>query len=225
LKRSISFILFFLTFLFAGAQPRYSVSTELTLLRNFSPSQKFYAVGQTIQGNIHFSRKGSLYLLFDYFSEGKFTNTFSAGAKQQQTVPSAVSYEVTGRWRYRHYSVGYKHFFFGTFDGEETIWNVYGVAGFGLLYVKAANTFSQPLDTALYTVSAPVQGEGEFNRLTFDVGIGVEKSVGGAFFIYGEARTWIPASDYPSPLLHNNEGVPRPLIISGGLRILFGHTY
>jgi hypothetical protein len=43
----------------ASAQVNFSISTGGVVLRNFSPQQKFWAVGQTIRGDIHFALKQS----------------------------------------------------------------------------------------------------------------------------------------------------------------------
>ena len=82
--------------------------------------------------------------------------------------------------------------------------------------------FSQVIDTSLYTVPT-TEGSGKFYRLTLDLGGGVEVPVGGSFFMYGDLRTWIPTSDYPSPYLHSNKNVPLPFLLTAGVRILFGH--
>jgi len=95
------------------------------------------------------------------------------------------------------------------------------LAGFGLLFGRAENTFNKAIDTAKYRVQQ-LPGNGKFRRLTFDVGLGVEAPIGTGFYFYGELRTWLPASDYPSPYLNNNDG-PRVLLLNGGLRLLFDY--
>jgi hypothetical protein len=52
------------------------------------------------------------------------------------------------------------------------------------------------------------------------VGIGGEFPLGGGICLYTELRTWLPASDYPSPYLYNSD-IPRVLLLTGGIRILF----
>jgi hypothetical protein len=90
------------------------------------------------------------------------------------------------------------------------------------MFTTAQNVYDQSVDTALYQLPAtPVEGINKFNRLILDLGAGVEFPLGGNFYLYGEARTWIPTSDYPSPLLHNNRNVPLPAMLSLGLRICF----
>ena len=90
------------------------------------------------------------------------------------------------------------------------------------MFTKVENTFSTPVDTSLYNAPT-LAGSSEIYRLTIDFGTGVEFPIGGNFFLYGDLRTWIPTSDYPSPYLHNNKNVPLPFMISGGMRILFGY--
>ena len=124
--------------------------------------------------------------------------------------------------RYYEVSIGWKHFWYGAFNNEHDF-NIYTQAGFGIMFARIENIYSTPIDTSLYDNSAaPLKGEGKFNRLTFDLGLGVEYNVGGTIYAYSDLRTWLPASNYPSEYLHSNENVPLPLIISVGLRILFG---
>ena len=206
----------------SNAQIRSSLATDVTLLRNFSPQQKFWAVGQTIRGDFHFSSRETAYAALVYYSPGKFHNFFIATAKSSQTVPSQVAYFVAGEWRMRQVSLGWKHYFKGTFDADQH-WNLYGIAGFGLVFSRIVNTFDM-VDSSLYnSPSRPRQGQGEFKRLTLDLGIGGEIPLGGNFFAYGEAKTWLHTTNYPSPYLHNTRNVPMPVIIGAGLRILFGY--
>ena len=94
------------------------------------------------------------------------------------------------------------------------------------MFTKAENIFSRSVDTALYNLPpAPVPGINTFYRLTIDLGMGTEFPIGGDFFLYGDLRTWLASTDYPSPYLHNNKNVPLPIMISAGMRILFGGSY
>lgn len=209
----------------ASAQLRYSVATDVSLLRNFSPQQKFFALGQTVQVNFHFTAYESGYVWLDYYTPGKFKNNFTALAKSSSTSPSSINYSVTGRWRYRQFSIGWKHYFKGSFDDDQG-WNLYGIAGFGLLFALAENSFSTVIDTSVYNLpSPPVEVNNVYNgfkRLTLDLGMGIEFPVGGDLFLYGDVRTWIPTTSFPSPYFHNNKNIPMPVMISGGLRILLG---
>lgn len=218
------FLIIFLScsFLSTNAQVAASLATDVTVLRNFSPDQKFWAFGQSIRGDFHFSKKETGYAALVYYSPGTFHNTFIANARSPFTSPSKVAYYVASEWRMREVSIGWKHYFRGSYY-EEKSWNVYGLAGFGLVFTKTRNTF-KPVDSALYDApKAPVLGDGEFKRLTLDLGLGGEIPLGGNFFAYGEVKTWLRASDYPSPYLHNNKNVPLPAIVCAGLRILFGY--
>jgi hypothetical protein len=70
--------------------------------------------------------------------------------------------------------------------------------------------------------SAPtLAGTDKIYRLSLDLGLGLEYPISGSFYLYGDLRTWLPTSDYPSPYLHNNKNVPLPAIVSLGLRIPF----
>ena len=222
--KNFVFVFFLLTGIQARAQIRFSIATDLSVMRNFSPQQKFWALGQTVQGNFHFNKKETAYAWLSYYSKGKFKNDFTATAKSSVTIPQLIRYRVSGTWRYREVSMGWKHYFKGAFDNER--WNLYSIAGFGLMFTKAENIFSWSVDTALYNLPpAPVSGINSFYRLTIDLGMGTEFPIGGNFFLYSDIRTWLPTSDYPSPYLHNNKNVPLPIMISAGMRILFGGSY
>jgi hypothetical protein len=204
----------------AFAQLGFSVASDLSVLRNFSPNQQFWAIGHTIQANYHVTEKDGVYGWLSYYSPGRFENEFTATAKQPATVPQQVRFEATGRWNYRNISLGWKHYFRGTFTQEET-WSLYGLAGFGLQFTRVRNEYMTPIDTSLYEVNAPVEGEDGFKRLTLDLGAGVEYPLGPGVYAYGDLRTWLPASGYPSPYLHDTRKVPLPLTLGAGLRITF----
>ena len=219
--KHLSFVLFLLLSLHGFSQ-RFSFVTAVSGLRNFSPGQKFWTIGQDFKMDIHLSEKQTLYLGFTYYREGKFRNSFETRAKSSSTIPQTIRYQVTSGWNMREFSIGWKHYFVGSFDAETT-WNLYGAAGFGILFTKVTNTFNLSIDTALYQEAVrPAPGSGTFNRLTLDLALGYEYPLGGNFFIYGEARTWLPASDYFSPYLHYNKKVPFPVMGNLGMRILFG---
>jgi hypothetical protein len=193
-------------------------------MRNFSPNQEFWAIGQTLQLDFHFSAKETLYGIISYYSPGKFTNRYIASAKSPTTTPFIQVYDIDGKMQCNQLSIGWKHFWWGSFNNENNF-NIYTTAGFGLLFARAENTYS-PVDTSLYdTPAAPSPGEGRFKRLTFDLGLGAEYVAGGNVYLYGDLRTWLPTTSFPSAYLHNNEKVPLPLIISLGIRVLFGYDY
>jgi len=224
LKKILSFFLFVLLVQGKGhAQLRYSIATHFSLLRNFSPDQQFWAFGQCVEGNFHFTKKTTAYAWINYHSDGRFTNDFTATAKSPLTTPSQVSYTVEGTWGLRHVSLGIKHYFKGEFNAEEG-YNLYGLAGLGLSFAKAKNRLVSPLDASMYHLAPmPALGEDEFKRLTLDVGLGMELPVASGYFVYSDVRTSLPISDYPSPMLHHTRHVPMPVMLVVGLRLLIGY--
>ena len=192
-------------------------------MRNFSPSQQFFAIGQTIQANFHLAKRETVYAWLSYYTPGKFSNDYTAVAKLPTTVPPTKRIKVSGRWLSNEISVGWKHYFKGGYD--EPTWSLYTLAGFGLMLAKVENSYEPAVDTSAYVFLGPAPGSNSFKRLTFDLGIGMEYAIGGNFFLYGDIRTWIPTSDYPSPYLHDNRNVPLPITLSAGLRILFDMGY
>ena len=203
------------------AQPRFGVASGACVLRNFSPQQNFWAFGQTLQTLLHFSPKESAYGSLDYYTEGKYNNIFTASAKSPATSPQELDYIAVGRLSYRQISLGWKHYFKGSYDEHQNI-SIYGLAGFGFLFAKVRNFV--PIDTVLYNV-VPTFGQSKVRKLTFDLGIGVEQSLGGNFFVFADGRMWLPASSHTSPYLSNQKNVPLAGIFSVGLRILFGTLY
>lgn len=199
---------------------QFSIATDGSLLRNFNQQQKFWAFGQTVQLNFPVSSKESVYTWISYYTSGRFKNNFSAIAKDAATTPQQVFYTSYTGLRYRHLSIGWKHYFLGSFNSEN-IWNVYGYAGFGLLMGKADNRNSQHVDTSLYATTTPLEGDKAFKRLTFDAGLGSEMPLGTDVYIYTELRTWTPTSHYPSPYLYkNNYHLPAAAAVNLGLRIV-----
>ena len=193
-------------------------------VRNFSPKQKFWAIGQTIWAQFHFSEKETIYASLAYHSQGNFENQFTAIAKSGSTFPASIVYDIKGKMRSNEISIGWKHFWWGGFNSENII-NIYTISGFGILFGHMENIYSNAIDTSLYDNSAaPLNGQGKFKRLTLDLGIGLEYPVGGTLYVYSDLRTWLPTTNYPSQYLHSNEKVPLPLIFNVGLRILFGYT-
>lgn len=192
-------------------------------MRNFSPKQKFWALGQTVQFNFHFTKRETAYAWLTYYTAGKFKNNFVATAKSGSTNPQTIPFRAAAKWRNNEVSLGWKHYFKGDFDAE-TGWGFYGTAGFGLMFTKVENVFTPGIDTSLYFTPLRM-GNDEFKRLTIDLGMGVELPLGGDFFLYSDVRTWIPTSNYPSPSLHNNKNVPLPFMIAVGLRVLFRTAY
>lgn len=205
--------------LFATAQNAVSIATDVSILRSLSPGQTFWSFGQTVQGIFHIKPQGSFYAQVGYYTNGKSKNPLSATAKELTTTPQRLGYTAYSSVRMRHISLGWQHYFVGTYNNEES-WNLYGTAGFGLLAGRAENRYDKVIDTALYEVpQKALSGSAQFKRLTLDLSLGAEIMLGGGIYLYTDVRTWIPASDYPSPYLYNNN-VPRTLMVNGGLRIL-----
>jgi len=206
-----------------SAQPKVSIVTGLSVLRNFSPQQKFWALGQTIRSDFHFSLREAAYASIDYYIEGRYKNKFTAVADSVNTTPQRLNYTATGGLTFRQISLGMKHYFIGGYTSEKKF-NIYGVAGFGFLFAKVQNSFSIPVNDSLYK-NEMKQGAGTIKKLTFDLGIGGEVPIAGSFFAFADARTWLPASSNTSPFLHNQRNVPLPVTASIGLRLLFDFSY
>lgn len=218
MARFCAVILMLLSFQLCRSQ--VSIATDGSLLRNFNEDQKFWAFGQTVQLNAHFSKKEALYAWISYYTNGRFKNNFTATAKAPATVPQQTIHTVYSALRFRQFSLGWKHFFIGSFDSEQ-MWNAYGYAGFGLLFGRADNRYSQRVDTSLYHTESAAPGSGRFKRLTFDLGVGSEFPLGTDVFVYTELRTWIPTTNYPSPYLYSNSGkFPSAAAVNLGLRVV-----
>ena len=202
------------------AQMRFSLSTGLSGIHNFSPQQQFTTFGQSIRSFFHFSPKQSAYAWFDYYAEGKFENDLTATAKSPSTVPQQINYLASSRMTYLELSLGLKHYFKGRFDGDKL--NIYGTAGFGLLFARVRNVV--PVDASLYN-AVPQPGEGRFRKLTFDLAVGAEQPLGGPFYFFGDVRSWLPASTDSSAYLINQKNIPLTLGLCAGVRVLFGSYY
>lgn len=202
------------------AQPvQFSICTDLGFQRSFKKEQRFWAAGHTTQCNFNINRKDVIYFLFGYFTEGKFKNNVTATAKSPLTTPQQIGYTNRATMRFKQFSLGWKKYLKGTFDAEEG-WNLYGIAGLGLLFGRVDNNHSATIDTSLY--DTPVySGKAGFKRLTLDVGLGWEVPVGGDFFFYTEGKLWIPTTDYPSKFIFINDDAPLAAVLSAGIRILF----
>lgn len=225
MKNVLLFIsLNFILNLTLSAQPEFSIGTGVSVLRNFSPKQKFWAFGQTVQANVHFSPKQSAYAWLDYYSEGKYKNNFTATTKPPFAPPFQTPFTATGRLTYRHLSLGWKHYFRGRYGTSKEI-NIYGMAGFGFLFARVRNQFLPAIDTSRYFVPTLPTGGSKIKKLTFDLSIGVEQPLGGNFFAFADVRTWLPASSKTSPYLHDQKKIPLPVVASIGLRILYANLY
>lgn len=208
----------------ALGQNAFSIATDISLLRNANKGQAFTVWGQNIRSYLHLKPRESVYASLSYYTKGKFSNTLTALAYDTATTPQRLNYTVKSSIRYTNLSFGWLHYFKGAYNHEAydsgSNWNLYGSAGFGLLLGTAENSHSPQVDTALYAKPfIAKEGTGDFKRLTLDLALGVETQIGAGFFIYGEARTWLRMSEYPSPYLFNRKA-PGVGILSGGLRLL-----
>ncbi len=223
MKKTLLFLFLIFTFNLLPAQENISAATGISLLRNFSPKQTFNAIGHTVQVLVHFTPKQSAYAWVEYYTEGKFKNDFTATAKLALASPQQVVLQATGRLTYRHFSLGWRHYFTGGYADEKRV-SIYGLAGFGFLFAKVRNAFATTIDTTQYNIATKA-GEGNVHKLTFDIGLGAEKSFGGNIFAFADVRSWLPASSNPSPYLHSQRNVPLPVMIAAGVRVLFGSIY
>lgn len=212
-------LLFVLATTSARTQFVSSMATDFSVQRNFANQQRYWSIGQTIRGEWHMDALNTGYAWFCYYNRGKFTNNLTATAKDPATTPSGIDYRNRGAINFSQLSFGWKRYIAGNAFAEEGV-NVYGLAGLGLLFGKVLNTHNTRIDTTLY--EAPVlAGRSKYNRLTLDLGVGVEAPVGGDFFIYGECKSYIPVSTFPNRYLLNDKYTPFPVLLTIGVRVLF----
>ena len=212
------YFLFFAATAFSQ-RPVLSIATDLDLQHSFKKEQRYWAVGQAVQFQFHFTPEDGAYTWISYYSVGKFSNDLTAPAKLPATNPQQIDYRNNAEMRFKHFSVGWKHYLKGAYNNGDS-WSLYGYAGFGLLLGRVINTHSVVIDTALYNV--PVRsGKANFKRLTLDLGLGWEINLGGDIYFYNEARVWVPTSDYPSKYIFINKNAPLVASLNFGIRILF----
>lgn len=204
----------------ATAQNAFSITTDVSILRSLTRGHKFFAFGQTVQGNFHLSPKWTAYTSIGYYTNGKTNNELTAVAKDP-LMHSDFNFSSNSSLRFRQVSLGFKRYVKGNYSNGESAFNVYTITGLGLLFGRVENGYSQPVDTADYMVpQQALEGSTAFKRLTLDLGLGAETMLGAGIYFYTDARTWIPASDFPTPYLFSNN-VPRTVSINAGIRILF----
>jgi hypothetical protein len=221
LKKYIVILLFYVLFFVSAfsQKAQFSLATDVSLFRSFKKDQRYLSLGQTVTGHFNFTPVDGFYVWFTYSSNGKFNGQLAATAKSVLTVPQQVSYTNFAKLRFNHISMGWKHYLKGVYNTEDT-WNLYGYAGFGLLFGIAENTHSIVIDSADYDI--PVwKGKAKFKRLTIDLGLGYEIPVGGDIYFYMEGRALVPTTDYPSHYLFINENAPLMGSVNAGLRLLF----
>jgi hypothetical protein len=205
----------------AFSQVRVSASTNLLALRSFKKDQRFWAVGQDIFVDWHFTNKGGAYASLTYSSNGNFTNQLSATAKAATTLPQEIAFNSKAQLRVEQISLGLKHYFVGNNDAEIN-WNLYSITGFGLMFGKVTNSYSTSIDTSLYNApEQPINGSGHFKRLTLDLGLTWEVPLAAEIYLYVNGKVWIPTSDYPSKYLFVSDNAPLVGTLGLGIRILF----
>ena len=205
----------------AFPQTRVSIATDLSLQRSFKKEQRFWAIGQNIVADWHFTEKGGAYASICYYSNGNFENPLAASAKSPGTSPQQIFFTNHAHLRLEQVSMGWKHYFVGSIDAEKK-WNLYSITGFGLIFGKVINNYSLAIDTSLYNAPVqPVNGKGHFKRLSLDLGLGWEVPLVGEVYLYSEGRVWIPTTEYPSKYLFVNNNAPLAAMLTLGLRILF----
>lgn len=211
-------LLLFSAFCFSQ-KAHFSLSTDLALQHSFKKEQRYWSVGQTVQANFAFTAKDGISAFLSYYSNGKFNNNLDAVAKSFSTSPQQIHFVNKALMRYKHITVGWKHYLKGNFENEES-WSMYGFAGLGLTMGRIENSHSVNIDTADYSV--PVyKGKANFKRLTFDLCLGWERMLGGGIYFYNEARMEIPTTDYPSSYLFVNKNAPLMGTLNFGIRITF----
>ena len=197
----------------------FSIATDLGLQRNLKKEQRYWAVGQTVIAHFHITPKDGVYIWVAYFSTGKFNNNLSATAKSTTTNPQQVNYTNYAEMRFKHISIGWKHYLKGSAVTEDT-WGLYAFAGFGLLPGRVINYHSVTIDTSQYILPV-LSGKANFKRLTLDLGLGWEVPLSETVFFYNEGRVWIPTTGYPSNHIFINRNAPMVATLNFGLRILF----
>jgi hypothetical protein len=218
-RRIIILTLFLFSLTVANAQSRFSLSTDVSALRSLKKGQRYWAAAHTTILNFHITQKDGIYVWLAYTVGGRFKNSLVANAKTALITPQQISYTNTSVMKLKTLSIGWKKYLKGAPDAE-TKWNLYGTAGFGLLFGNVTNTRSVIIDTSQYNV--PIQdGSAHFKRLTLDLGLGAEWPIGGDLYLYSEARTWIPTPGYPSSYILVNDHTPLTGLVCIGLRLLF----
>lgn len=203
----------------ACAQITPSLSTDFMVVRNFARQQQYWSIGQNIRGEWHLDSLNGLYAGFSYSIKGKFNNALTATANDPATLPATINYLNGGGIHFSQISMGWKRYLAGNAYAETGV-NVYGLAGLGLLFATVVNQHNPVIDTSLYHTPVP-PGRSKYNRLTLDMGLGLEVAMGGDCFIYGECKTYIPISTYPNRYLLNDKYTPLPGFFGIGVRVLF----
>lgn len=212
------FLLFPLSSLFAQ-QTRFSLSTDVNILRSLRKQQRFWAIGQTVTGNWHFTPRDGAYAWLVYYTNGIFHNQLNATARQPTITPQEIAFTNKARMRIVQISLGWKHYLKGAANADDK-WNLYASAGWGLMMGRIENIYSASIDTAKYAVQV-LEGSAHFKRLTVDFALGYEKPLGADVFLYLEGRALVPITDYPSRFIYIYDNAPFVGSMNLGVRILF----
>ena len=194
------------------------MATDLGLQYSFKKEQRYLAGGHTAHALFHFTPRGAAYAWIAYYTVGKFRNSLVADAKSPSTIPQQQPYQNRAEMRFKHFSVGWKHYLKGAFNSSK--WNLYTYGGFGLLLGRVVNNHSLPIDTSVYDLPV-LPGKANFKRLTLDCGIGYEIPIGADVYFYNDGRLWLPTTDYPSKHIFVNDNAPVVAVINFGIRVLF----
>lgn len=222
LNRSILLISLFIPNM-VFSQGFISITTGLSVQRSLKKDQRYWAVGQDVIFNWHYTPRTGLYVSVSYYTDGKFKNQLSATAKSPATTPQEIFFTNKAKVRLEQFSLGWRYYLVGNAESEQN-WSLYGITGFGLIFGKVTNNYSTTIDTSLYTAPAqPASGEGHFKRLTIDVGVGWEIPLRGDIYFYTEGKLWVPTTDYPSKYLFVNENAPLTATVTAGLRIVINN--
>ena len=151
------------------AQVKFSAATDISLLHNFDPQQKFTVAGLTILPQWHLDKKNTVYAWLNFHWKGKYENTLIATANSPTTQPPTISFSNQSEMKLKQISFGFKRYLIGSYNHLEKF-NLYAAGGFGVMYGNASNIFSTNIDTAQYNIQYNViHGSGDFKRLTFDI--------------------------------------------------------
>ena len=201
------------------SQSTFSISTDLSLVRNQKKTQQFWTAGNTIKFEVHLTKKDGPYAWVSYIIPAKFKNNLSAIAKSSTTTPQSIAFVNRAKMEFKQVSFGWKHYFKGGSTTDDK-WSLYGMAGFGIMGGNVSNNFLTAIDTSLY--KAPlINGASRFKRLTADLVLGWEFPISGELVLYNDVSVWVPASDYPSKYLLANAKSPMIVGLHFGLRIYF----
>jgi hypothetical protein len=201
------------------SQTTWSIATDLNAIRSFKTDQRYWSAGLTIRGEAHITKKDGPYAWVSYFIPGKFRNNLLAEAKSTATIPQTIAFRNQANMSIKEFSIGWKHYFKGDAYKEGT-WNLYGMAGFGIIGGKIKNIFQTVIDSSLYDTPI-INGESRFKRLTIDLGAGWETLVSGDLYLYNELKLWIPTTDYPNKYLLANNYTPLIASFHIGIRVYF----